>query len=160
MNVSAADAQRVDALLGSEIAALRAFVSVLQEEQQALAAGQLERLLPLAQDKTQLSEKLSALDDDRMRAVGWRDAADHSEEMAAWLQSAGQPHLDIAWRQLLELAARARDLNAVNGRLIAERMRHNQQALAILLAAGDAADLYGPDGQPRLGNRGRSLGSA
>jgi flagella synthesis protein FlgN len=80
--------------------------------------------------------------------------------MAAWLTAAADPAAQAAWSALLQLAGQARDLNALNGKLIAERLRHNQQALAILLAAGDQAALYGPDGQTRLAGSGRPLGSA
>ncbi|MDP2808775.1 MAG: flagellar export chaperone FlgN [Rhodocyclaceae bacterium] len=58
-----------------------------------------------------------------------------------------------------ELAAEARSLNETNGKLIALRMQHNQQALAVLMAAADQAITYGPDGQQRGGGGGRSLGS-
>lgn len=77
--------------------------------------------------------------------------------MAAWL--GGEEAARDTWQALLALAARARALNETNGRLIAERLAHNRQALAVLLAAADQAALYGPDGQPRPLGGGRSLGS-
>lgn len=58
-----------------------------------------------------------------------------------------------------DLAAEARTLNETNGKLIALRMQHNQQALSILMAAADPAVTYGPDGQPRASGS-RSFGKA
>lgn len=58
-----------------------------------------------------------------------------------------------------KLAAEARALNEANGKLIALRMQHNQQALTSLMAAADRSVTYGPDGQQRVGS-GRSLGKA
>jgi flagella synthesis protein FlgN len=147
-------------LLRDETAALHEFVAVLQEEQNALASGQLDELLPLAKNKGELAGRLSALDDERLRAIGAGQGSDHAKKMTAWLESSPDPTLAAAWLALLGLAARAREINTTNGNLIAERMRHNQKALAILVAAGDTASLYGPDGQPRLGGSGRVLGSA
>ncbi|MDP1652678.1 MAG: flagellar export chaperone FlgN [Rhodocyclaceae bacterium] len=61
---------------------------------------------------------------------------------------------------LRELAAEARALNEINGKLIALRLQHNQQALNILLAAADSATTYGPDGQQQTGLGSRILGKA
>lgn len=58
------------------------------------------------------------------------------------------------------LASEARSLNETNGKLIALRLQHNQQALNVLLSAADAVATYGPDGQQRSGVGSRILGSA
>lgn len=152
--------RQVAALLRDEAVTLNDFVALLQQEQEALAKGRLDELLPLAKGKSELALRLSMLDDERLRAVGATAGSDHGQAMAAWLASSTDAGLAPTWQALLVSAAKARDLNATNGKLIAERMRHNQQALAVLLAASDAASLYGPDGQPRLGSSGRPLGSA
>jgi flagella synthesis protein FlgN len=68
------------------------------------------------------------------------------------------PSEEAAFR---DLAATARTLNETNGKLIALRMPHNQQALAILVAAANQATItYGPDGQQQTGLGGRMLGKA
>jgi flagella synthesis protein FlgN len=152
--------RQVAELLRDETAALHDFIAVLQEEQTALANGHLEQLLPLAKSKGELAGRLSALDEERLRAIGASAASDRAQRMTTWLGSSTDPTLAAAWSVLLGLAATARELNATNGNLIAERIRHNQQALAVLLDTGDAS-LYGPDGQTRLGGgSGRALGSA
>lgn len=61
---------------------------------------------------------------------------------------------------LRELAAAAKMLNETNGKLIALRLQHNQQALNVLLAAADSAATYGPDGQQQSGIGSRILGKA
>lgn len=59
-----------------------------------------------------------------------------------------------------DLAGEARALNEANGKLIALRLQHNQQALNVLLAAADSAATYGPDGQQQSGVGSRILGKA
>jgi flagella synthesis protein FlgN len=60
-----------------------------------------------------------------------------------------------------DLVAAARTLNEANGKLIALRLQHNQQALNVLLAAANtAAATYGPDGQQQAGLGSRILGKA
>lgn len=55
-----------------------------------------------------------------------------------------------------DLVSEACALNEANGKLIALRLQHNQQALNVLMAAANTASTYGPDGQqqqPGLGSR-------
>jgi flagella synthesis protein FlgN len=59
-----------------------------------------------------------------------------------------------------ELASEARALNEANGKLIALRLQHNQQALNVLLDAANAAATYGPDGQQQSAVGSRILGKA
>lgn len=61
---------------------------------------------------------------------------------------------------LRDLASTAQALNETNGRLIALRLQHNQQALNVLLAAANTAATYGPDGQQQPGLGSRILGKA
>ncbi len=130
--------------LHTERDALRAFVTLLETEQQALLNGQIEQLLTLAGDKTQAVHELNKLAD--ARNVG--DRGQKTED-------GGQ-----MWRDIQQLSAHARELNHTNGELIQSKLRHNQQALTVLhSAARSASGLYGPDGQPSLPTSGRTLGS-
>jgi flagella synthesis protein FlgN len=159
--VTSDSALRVTAALRDETALLQDFIAVLSEEQAALAEDRLDDLMPLANRKSDLSARLADTDDQRLKSIGLGAGDDPIKAMSVWLQAHPDTgDLASAWQAVLDLAAKARDLNTLNGKLIAQRMHHNQQALAILMAARDAAALYGPDGQPRLGGTGRSLGSA
>jgi flagella synthesis protein FlgN len=80
--------------------------------------------------------------------------------MDAWLDKNASEIDRQAWSWLCELAAEARELNALNGKLIGLHMQHNQQALAALMAAADKATTYGPDGQQQSGVGSRILGKA
>lgn len=80
--------------------------------------------------------------------------------MESWIERhAGPGNAKRDWQTLLSLAEKASALNRTNGKLIATRLAHNQQALSTLLAAANQAALYGPDGQARPVGGGRSLGS-
>jgi flagella synthesis protein FlgN len=80
--------------------------------------------------------------------------------MEAWLATPAGTAGRESWTKLLILATEARELNQINGQLIALHMQNNQQALAVLMAAANQAMTYGPDGQQRGSGSGRSLGSA
>lgn len=147
--------------LAEELQRLKEFVDVLREEQDALANGAIDTLMALVERKSALALQLGGMAknrEDTLSAAGFgvgRAAVD------AWLDA--RPDNTASrrvWQELLELTASARNLNETNGKLINLRMQHNQQALAVLMAAADKAMTYGPDGQQRTGSAGRLLGSA
>lgn len=147
------------ALIAEEVARLRDFLVLLEQEQQALAAGDVERVLPLAEDKTRLFARLAALGEARGKALAADGFSADRQGMDGWMaRHADRTGSRRAWEDLLALAANARALNQTNGKLIAERLAHNQQALTTLMAAANQAALYGPDGQSRPLGGGRSLG--
>lgn len=130
--------------LRTEISRLGEFIDLLQREQALLIQGDTEALLLLSENKTALANTLAAL----------------AQERAAEMAEMGSDTISAAWQKLLELAAKARDLNATNGQLISLHMQNNQQALAVLMNAANRAMTYGPDGQQTAGLGGRILGSA
>lgn len=134
--------------------ALRAFVVLLEREQQTLLAPATDPLLELAGEKTRAAETLSA-------GAGWRRQLFPADPSAIepWLKRNAPGAIGV-WHDLLRLAAHASQLNQLNGELIQVRLRYNQQALhALVGATQQAAVLYGPNGLPGMIGGGRTLGS-
>lgn len=148
-------------LISAELGVLRQFVDVLRREQAALTDGVTDSLMALAEEKVRFAEQLAAMNHDRdlrLHAAGFGRGRD---AMQAWRTSSDlsiKVQNDLA--TVIELAKEARRLNDLNGKLVADRMQHNQQALNVLLSAAKQSALYGPDGQTRVGPSGRTLGSA
>lgn len=147
------DLSRLQRVIDDEAALLGDFVRLLEQEESLLVEGQTDVLLALADQKTQLYRRLQFLHDERSRIVARSRPADLPGLLAQ------SPAAATAWNGVLELAAEAQRRNGINGQLIAERMKHNQAALSVLLAAADQPQLYGPDGQSRPTSRGRPIGS-
>lgn len=143
-------------LLAEETEVLRRFLTLLEREQTLLSEGSVDALAALAPEKSAFAERLAGLTRQREAQL----ASDHCPQMRDWLTRPGNNRLEAAWQQLLELARQAKQLNETNGQLIALRLQHNQQALAVLMAAANQAMTYGPDGQQRPSGGGRTLGSA
>lgn len=145
--------------LNAERDALKAFVTLLETEQQTLVDGRVEELLALSDRKTQAAQELSQLANARKTSLLAQGAKTDSGGITAWLQAHAANALP-AWQDIQQLAERMRQLNNTNGTLIQTRMRHNQQALIVLHnAANSAGALYGRDGQPHIPTSGRTLGS-
>lgn len=140
--------------IDNERAALRAFIALLEREQQILLTPEIDPLLELAGEKTRMAETLSASAVQRRQHFPAEPAA-----IDPWLKK-NAPDTLGAWHDLLALAAHASQLNRRNGELIQVRWRYNQQALQALMGASQqAAVLYGPNGQPSPVGGGRTLGS-
>jgi flagella synthesis protein FlgN len=147
-------------LLSQELQTLQSFTELLRREQSLLAAGTTDGLTELANEKSTVAVELGRLAAARDMELASLRLPSGRAGMDAWtLTDAGAPSQNN-WDRLLLLAAEARALNEANGKVIALQLQHNQQALTVLLAAADRTATYGPDGQPRSGTGGRSLGSA
>ena len=147
------DLARLARVIEDEAALLTDFVALLGREEGLLVEGQTDALLALADQKTQIYRRLQFLHDERCRtAARFREGGLQAALAAA-------PAAAARWDEVLSLAAEAQRRNIINGQLIAERMKHNQAALSVLLAAAEQPQLYGPDGQSRPTARGRPLGS-
>ncbi|MBL8480826.1 MAG: flagellar protein FlgN [Rhodocyclaceae bacterium] len=154
-------AQSIDELLGQEARSLRAVTTVLYAEQRALKSRAADQLPALAEQKGELYGDLAAME--RLRQMFFSRLGVHPDQSGVqnWLARQGSAAAREAWNEILQLAREARDVNAINGKLIDEQMQTNRQALAVLVAASDRAGSYGPDGRPvAFGRHSRRLGSA
>jgi flagellar biosynthesis/type III secretory pathway chaperone len=153
-------ASAFDQILTDETRELRAFLSLLEREREALDSTDAEPLMAICVEKSQASDRLHA---SGLRRTAWfanQGKGTGPEAVSAWLASLpSHAPQRRAWQQLMDLARRARKLNEECGALIRTRMQHGQQALAVLLAASDRAALYGPNGHALGAPAKRHLGS-
>lgn len=134
---------------------------VLQQEQQALVAGDIDKLTPIVEEKTRLATSLNRFAEQRQRLISASGLPNDRSGVEAWLANQVLNTKDRAdWQKLLALTGEAQTLNESNGKLIAMRMQHNQQSLNVLLSAANQATLYGPDGQTKPAGGGHLFGKA
>jgi len=150
----------VASLLSDELRALDSFVALLQKEQTLLASGISDGLTALADEKSSAAVELGRLAAARDEELAHLHLPPGRAGMDAWTLTDAGSASQRNWDRLLVLAAKARAINEANGLAIALHLKHNQQALSVLMAAADRTATYGPDGQPQAGVGGRSLGSA
>ncbi len=148
-------------LISAELGVLRQFIDVLQREQTALTEGSTDSLMALAQEKVRYAEQLAALHKDRDARLLAAGLGSGRIGMQSWREASDMPvKVQNELLNVIELAQESRRLNELNGKLVADRLQHNQLALNVLLTAAKQSTLYGPDGQTHLGPSGRTLGSA
>lgn len=154
--------KRVDiaGLLSQELLSLDSFVALLRKEQALLSSGASDGLMALADEKSRAAIELGRLTAMRDQELVRLHLPPGRAGMDAWTLTDTGSSSQRNWDRLLALAADARAINEANGKAIALHLKHNQQALSVLMAAADRTATYGPDGQPQTGVGGRSLGSA
>ncbi len=153
-----ADQQRLALLIEAEAIQLQAFLVLLEREESLLIEGDSDSLLTLTQKKNDCYRQLQRLHADRALLLGRLGHIPGDSSVRALC--AALPRVLARWDEVLELARSARARNEINGKLILERMAHNQAALSVLLAAADKPQLYDADGHTRAVGGGRILGSA
>ena len=142
------DAAALSRDLAGEIEALRAFVTLLRDEQQSLIHGALERLAEFAEPKAQCLMELTRRSELRLALLRAHELPADRAGMERLLRehAGGSPQTLAAWRQVLALTADAHRLNDLNGTLIATRLRGTQQALTALFSAARIPGAYAADG--------------
>ena len=158
MTITPATRARLAQLVEAELNLLERLSAVLAHEQELLIAGDADALVTLTTDKSTLYRGLQDCHDGialLLGQVGLQPSAESIRQLAKDL-----PETLERWERIRLLGSEVRTQNELNGKLIVERMQHNQAALTALLAAADQPALYDAAGTARPGSRGRHLGSA
>lgn len=146
MSQAAVPLEAVAALLHDEVLGVERFVQLLQSEQGMLQAAATDELGLIASEKAALAERLARLGAARNQLLSQAGFGIDREGLNAWAARAGDQAAAVCAR-LLALAADARELNRLNGQLIALRLNNTQAALAALTPEHQRNTLYGRDGQ-------------
>jgi flagella synthesis protein FlgN len=151
------------ASLSAEHQAYREFCEILNAEHACLLRSVVDALVQLTQLKSSKGDRLAEFSSARDAYLHSLELSPGPQGMTDWLAGCSDtqaPALSDLWRQLVDLAAKARALNESNGTLITTRMMYNHAALAALQSAARVHSLYGPDGQTSVTAGNRELGSA
>lgn len=141
----------LDALLKNENTLMAGFVTFLLEEQDALKVGDTAAIEALSKTKIGLIGELNVAGERRNRFLSHNGLGPDKIGVEAWMVlHPGDQAVQQQWGILKKTVGEAKELNLLNGQLIAMRMQHNQQALSALLSTSVTTqnNLYGPDGQP------------
>ena len=145
--------------IANERDAVRVFIDVLRREQHALQQADVSVLLSLAAEKASHAQQLAELAQAREQWFAVPDSLEDQGDMERRL--ADHPTAAMAWQELLQLTETAHQINEINGILVNQRLRYNQQRLSALQAAARGLHdngLYGANGQPQIFSGGRRLG--
>jgi len=138
-------------VLLSESEAVQRFTELLLREQDALKSAQTDELPTFAENKTQLAQALNQLSAQRNSVLAASGFASDRAGIEAWCaKHASEKRVAEVWEAILTLAREARELNRLNGELIAIQLQYNAKALDALRGGDSALKLYGRDGQAQM----------
>jgi flagella synthesis protein FlgN len=149
--------------LRAERESFHALCKILKSEQACLVKSDVDSLLELAPLKSERVDRLQELEQQRSTYLDSIGRGTGQTAMTDWLASQpGAVGAELAqlWDELMLLAAEARALNDINGKLITTRLAHNQAALSALQLSTRVHNIYGPDGQAAIVAGQRDLGHA
>lgn len=160
-NNASRDGSALLARLTTESAAWQALLDTLQDEEQALIAGDADRVALLNTNKLAqlqgVSDHARSRHDDLLAAGHTPDHAG----MDAWLAQHGQPELQARWHQLCAMEQEAQAMNQRIGSLIELRLSSIRQALNVLVHnATRQGGLYDHDGLAVSAHKGKPLAAA
>ncbi|WP_088709647.1 flagella synthesis protein FlgN, partial [Noviherbaspirillum denitrificans] len=134
--------------LGEEIGAANSLLALLKQEQESLINADVDALPKLTEEKTKIVVRMNELAQIRHKALGSAGFDANETGMQKWVDSAaGSSVAGKSWKELLDLARQAKELNRVNGLLIGQHLGRTQAALNILHGAPQGGAMYGPNGQ-------------
>ncbi len=135
-------------ILQLELENIRVFLELLELEQSMLAAGNIDDLALLTEDKNRVIDQFSKLDVRRNRLLTANGLPEGAKGIKAWLLV---NHTDTTvarnWDELLDLAHLARQRNHTNAAIISTWLQHTRQTLSALHAVTGRGALYNPKGQ-------------
>lgn len=143
--------------LHEENRAARMLLDLLKKEQAQLIAADIDGLTVSTEEKTRLVTEMSELAARRHQALAAEGFEAKEEGMQAWLKNTKAPTAAQSWKELLELAQEAKDLNRINGMLIGQHLARSQNALNVLKGGTQGQTFYGPNGQSSVNTTVRGL---
>lgn len=147
--------------LARELALVESFLAVIRSEHEALKAGTADELPALGAAKMAAVEELNQISQERNALLQADGCAPDRGGMGEWLaRHPGQRLAGEHWQRLLAAAAEARQLNEINGQLIAARLQMTGEVLEALTQQTRFSNLYGADGQSAQNTGSRIIDAA
>jgi flagella synthesis protein FlgN len=126
-------------------------LTLLKKEQASLVDAHADGVAEVTEQKSDVAAQLAALARQRHAALAGAGFSADETGMEPWFATSADTAARAAWDQLLDLTRSAKELNRVNGMLIARQLAHNQTVLNAMrtpASSGNAeGGLYGPGGQ-------------
>ena len=131
---------------------MSSMLTLLKHEQSCLVDAHADGVAEVTQQKSDAITQLGTLARQRHAALASAGFDASESGMEPWLAAHGDTAARAAWEQLLDFTRTAKELNRVNGMLVARQLAHNQTVLnakrtPATAGSADAGGLYGPGGQ-------------
>lgn len=139
---------------------LNDLVSMLSKEQDALVSIDIDEVESILDQKSKLIQTIANATKVRHKALAQAGYDANENGMVAWLRANDSKPMHAQWDAFQQQLAQAKELNRVNGQVINQHFKRNQQLISQLqgkaVNAG-AGGVYGPNGQTTSSSHTRSM---
>jgi flagellar biosynthesis protein FlgN len=149
----------ISSLFNQDAVLLNKLVSLLVHEQSALVNMDIDEMEQILDDKSQLIQQITTATKIRHQALAKSGFDANENGMATWVRATSHKQTNADWHVFQQQLAKAKELNRVNGQVINQHFKRNQQTINQLQgkAANANGSMYGPNGQTALYNHTRSM---
>lgn len=132
-----------------ELTLINTLLELMKQEQRLLIAADTDALTAITPQKSQLVGQMAELSNQRHQHLADAGLAAEDASMTVWLDQQQDQVSASLWQDLLAATREAKELNRVNGMLIAKHLNHNQTIINAMRTPVGGADagVYGPSGQ-------------
>lgn len=123
--------------------------TILLQEQAALTDKQLDNLVTLAQQKTGLTQKIEAAEQNRMAICANLNIQPDKKSLGQWLKTQPktiQQQIAKRWKRITYIGQKCTTQNQINGIMVAHQQRFTQDALSVLRGTDGGQDEYSNKG--------------
>jgi len=122
-------------------------LDLLKREQINLIKHNIDEIETLVAIKADLLQKINHVAKNRYAALAAKGFESNENGMVSWIHQQSNTATIEAWHQFQSILVQAKEINRLNGVLIAKHFNRNQQMLNTLQNAFQTNDVYGKNGQ-------------
>lgn len=122
-------------------------LALLAQEQKSLIANKVHEIEKLIDLKSSLLQQINLVAKNRYAALAERQFEANENGMLNWVLAQSNQVISDQWDIFQNILVDAKELNRLNGELIAKHSNRNEQMLHNLRNAFQSNDVYGKNGQ-------------
>lgn len=150
----------ISKLFNQDATLLNDLVTLLEREQTSLINMDIDVIENILDEKSKLIQSIAESSKQRHTELAKAGFDADENGMANWIRAHEHDHL--AWETFQANLTKAKELNRVNGQVINQHFKRNQQTINQLQGkpSNNNTGLYGANGQTASGSRSRGVLSA
>lgn len=148
---------QISTLFNQDALLLNSLVSVLLKEQTSLIDMDIDVMENLLDEKAVLLQKITQATKARHVALGQAGFDANENGMTVWIGRDGNAKDRATWQTFQQQLARAKELNRLNGQMINQHFKRNQETLNQLQGRPASTGVYGPNGQTTTSSQSRGM---
>jgi flagellar biosynthesis protein FlgN len=140
---------QISTLFHQDAKLLNELVMLLTKEQTSLVNMDIDVVERIIDEKSMVIQKITEATKIRHQALGKAGFDANENGMVSWVRANEDKKIHATWADFQKKLTQAKELNRVNGQVINQHFKRNQEALNVLhgKAANAGSSVYGPNGQ-------------